>query len=371
MEHGPVRWGIIGPGLIARAFADGLARTSTGTLVALGARSPDRPQYAAEFPGIPVMSIAALLGSPDVEAVYIATPHPDHAIWAIRAAAAGKHVLCEKPMGISAFEAEVMFAAARAADVFMGEAFMYRFHPQTMALRDLIAEGVIGEVRLVRSSFGYDASRDVGHDHRTYANALAGGGILDVGCYPVSMARLVAGVAQGTAFADPVSVKGAATLGPTGVDEWASAVLHFAGGLIAEVSCSVSLLQDNVLRIYGSAGRIEVADFWFASGRQGGVGRIEIIAPDGVKRVVEVAEPRWLYSFEAEAASRAIRAGRRQFDPPGLGWDDTLGNMAVLDAWRREAGLAYVIETEERRARLLDEVGMVGRTAASLDNRSG
>eukprot|EP00873_Tetraselmis_striata_P030213 jgi/Tetstr1/450477/TSEL_037513.t1 len=348
-----VRWGILGPGSIARAFAAGLAHAQSGELVALGARNPDKPGYAEHFPGARVLNgYDALLADPDLDAVYIATPHPQHAQWAIKAAEAGKHVLCEKPMGLTAFEADAMFHAARKAKTFMGEAFMYRVHPMTQKLIDLIAAGEIGEVRAIKSSFGFAMPR-FDPEHRLYANKLAGGGILDVGCYPVSMARLIAGAANGKPFLEPETVSGVAHLGQSGVDEWAAAVLKFPGGILAEVSCSVSLAQDNVLRILGTEGRIEVRDFWFATGHKGGTAIVDIIRPDGKHEPVEVAEAGWLYSFEAEAASLAILAGKTQFDAPGMSWDDTLGNLRALDKWRQTAGLEFEIEKPALRTRTL------------------
>ncbi|WP_307282154.1 aldo/keto reductase [Labrys wisconsinensis] len=344
-----LRWGIIGPGGIAKAFAGGLAHSRTGRLVAIATRDPGKAGLAADFPGARILAgYEALLADPEVEAVYVATPHPFHAPWAIRAAEAGKHVLVEKPLGLTAFEADAMFHAARKAGTFMAEAFMYRSHPQTARLVELVRAGAVGEVRLIRSSFGF-AMPSFAPEHRLYANDLAGGGILDVGGYPVSMARLIAGAATGRPFLDPVAVAGAARLGRSGVDEWASAVLTFPGGIIADVSCSISLAQDNVLRIFGTEGRIEVRDFWFAGGKQGGVGRIDIVGRDGGARTVEVDEPGWLYAFEADAAAEAIRAGAQELAAPGMSWADTLGNLRVLDRWRAAAGLEYDIEKASRR----------------------
>ena len=144
-EKSAVGWGIIGPGTIAQAFAANLPRSKTGKLVAIATRNPTKPGLAAAFPGARILSgYDALLADPDVEAIYIATPHPAHAEWAIKAAEAGKHVLCEKPVAVSRAEADAMFHAARKADTFLGEAFMYRHHPQTARLVDLIKSGTIG-----------------------------------------------------------------------------------------------------------------------------------------------------------------------------------------------------------------------------------
>ncbi len=180
-----------------------------GSLVAIGARNPGKPGLAESFPGARILDgYDALLRDPDVDAIYIATPHPSHAEWAIKAAEAGKHVLCEKPMGLTAFEADAMIHAARKAGTFLGEAFMYRLHPQTLKLVELVKSGAIGEVRMIKSSFGF-AMPGFMPEHRLYANDLAGGGILDVGGYPVSMARLIAGAAAGKPFVEPDKVVGA------------------------------------------------------------------------------------------------------------------------------------------------------------------
>lgn len=343
-----VRWGILGPGNIAKAFAGGVAHSRTGTLVALGARNPRKAGLTEAFPGARILDgYEALVGDPDVDAIYISTPHPSHAEWAIKAAEAGKHVLCEKPLGLTAFEADAMIHAARKAGTFLGEAFMYRLHPQTARLVELIRAGAIGDIKMIKSSFGF-AMPGFMPEHRLYAKDLAGGGILDVGGYPVSMARLIAGAAVGKPFAETDEVVGAAHLGQSGVDEWASALLHFPGGIVAEVSCSISLAQDNVLRILGSKGRIEVADFWYGGGQQGGTGEIRIIRP-GDTEVVEVTEDGWLYAFEVDAAGEAILGGMQEFAWPGMGWADSLGNLRVLDKWRAAIGLEYDIEKPAKR----------------------
>ena len=344
----PIRWGIIGPGTIARTFADGIAHSTTGKLEAIATRNPDKPGLAEAFAGARIVKgYEALLVDPLIDAVYIATPHTGHAEWAIKAIRAGKHVLVEKPIALSAYDADAIFHEAKKAGVFAGEAYMYRLHPQTAKLVELIRNRAVGDIRIIRSSFGFNMGT-FRPDHRLFANEMAGGGILDVGGYPVSMARLVAGAADGKAFAEPDKVSGAAYLGQSGVDEWASAVLKFPNGIVAEVSCSIMASQDNVLRIIGSEGRIEVKDFWCASGHKGGVGRIDIIKGTETE-TIEVPEDRWLYSFEVDAAGKAIRESRQEFEAPGMTWADTLGNLRVMDQWRAAVGLEYGVEKASMR----------------------
>src|SRR5581483_4245678 len=215
-------WGIIGTGRIAGIFAQGLAESKTGTLLAVGSRSQAAADTFGETWQAPRRygSYEQLLADKDVEAVYIATPHPWHAEWAIKAAEAGKHILCEKPLALNFPEAMAIVEAARRNDVFLMEAFMYRCHPQTAKLIELIRSGAIGQVRVIQASFSFHSH--FSPESRLLNNALGGGGILDVGCYCASMVRLIAGVATGKDFADPIKVTGGGHVGEISrVDEYA------------------------------------------------------------------------------------------------------------------------------------------------------
>jgi predicted dehydrogenase/aryl-alcohol dehydrogenase-like predicted oxidoreductase len=364
-----VRWGILGPGAIAQDFWRGVSGSKNAEVVAIGTRNPLKTGLAEKFPGARIHSgYQALLDDQEVEAVYIATPHPGHAEWAIKAAEAGKHVLVEKPIALTAFEADAVFHAHRKAGTFAGEAFMYRLHPQTTKLGELLASGIIGEVRMIQSSFGFQMPQFM-PEHRLFANDLAGGGILDVGGYPVSMSRFIAGVVAGKPFLDPIKVAGTAHLGQAGTDEWSAAVLMFENGILAQVSCAVFVQLDNVLRIHGATGRLEVPDFWFAGGtRDQGLGKIDVIRSKGKPETISVNEGAHVYSFEAEAASEAIRAGRQEFSPPGMTWADSLGNARVLDQWRAGAGLEYEIEKPSRRTHTLADRKLAAGT--TIEKRS-
>ncbi|MEM1398669.1 MAG: aldo/keto reductase [Pseudomonadota bacterium] len=350
---GKFRWGIIGPGGIARSFAGGVENSKFGRLEAIASRTPGKPNLPKAFPGVRIVDgYQGLIDDPDIDIIYISTPHPSHAQWAIKCAEAGKHVLCEKPIGLTSFEADAIFNAARKAGTFMGEAYMYRLHPQTAKILEVLASGLIGDVRLIKAAFGfYMGGNSPGH--RLFANDLAGGGILDVGGYPVSISRLIAGALKAKPFDDPITVSGTAHLGETGVDEWAAATLTFDGGLIAEVSCAVDLELDNCVRVFGTKGRLEVDEFWLGSGEKGGTGKINITLTDGTGQTIDCEEFGWLYSFEADAVAEAVRAGRQEFSPPGMTWDDTLGNLRVMDKWRADCGLVYDIETSTRRTTTL------------------
>ena len=361
-----LRWGILGTGRIAGEFAAALAKAKHGRLVGVASRSPIA-ERAEAFEGAELYhGYETLLRAPDIDAVYIATPHPQHAEWAIRAAEAGKHVLCEKPIGMNAAEAEVIIDAARRNDVFLMEAFMYRAHPQTQAVVDLVRAGAIGEIRLIQAAFGYFKPFD--GEARHFAQALGGGGILDVGCYPVSYARLIAGAASGRPFADPVKVQGAGHLGESGVDEWAVATLEFTGGLIAQVSTGVALAQENVVRIFGTAGRIEIPSPWFCSGKQGGRSVVRIVDLTGkaTETVIETSE--WLYGVEVDTVARYVED--RQAASPAMSWADTMGNMRVLDAWRSAIGLVYDVEKPGGRLSPLSGRSLTRDTASMMPMES-
>ena len=341
----PLRWGILSTGRIAGIFARGLADSQYGELRAVGSRSLESAEaFVKEHGGSEVRahgSYEALLADPEVEAVYIATPHPQHAEWAVRAAEAGKHILCEKPLGLNHAEAMVVIQAARENKVVLMEAFMYRCHPQTAKLVELIREGAIGRVGLIQATFGFGS--EFNPDSRVWANAAGGGGILDVGCYPVSMARLLAGAVSDKTFLDPEEVSGAAELHPeTGVDAWATASLKFNNGVVASLSTSVGLQLENVVRIYGDAGWIFVPAPWQPPAE----GSKILVHRSGQKETEEIEiKGGSLYGLEADVFAKAVREGLR--DVPQISTADTLGNMATLDRWRTAVGLTYEAEKPE------------------------
>ncbi len=344
MHQDRIRWGIISTGAIAKTFARGLKSSQTGVLRAVASRAfPTAQAFATEWGAARAYeNYDALLTDPDIDAIYIATPHPMHAEWTIRACEAKKHVLVEKPMALNCADASAMIEAAIANDVMLMEAFMYRCHPQTAKLVELIKSKAIGDVRLIQASFGFHAGFST--EGRAFNNALAGGGILDVGCYPVSMSRLVAGAALGKSFADPVEVKATGHLGTTGVDEWAIASLKFPGDILAQVSTSVSLNQENVVRIFGSEGNIFLPNPWQMNRTTPEPARIIVHLKNTEPREIKIEASVTSFAYEADVFGNALLAGKRQAPAPAMTWDDSLGNLRTLDAWRNEIGLVYNAE---------------------------
>ncbi|MEL7088441.1 MAG: aldo/keto reductase, partial [Planctomycetota bacterium] len=347
-----VRWGILGAGAIAQAFVRGVDALDGVQVAAVGSRSLDKAQAFAQDAGIPDAAAhgtyEALLADANVDAVYIATPHPMHAYWAIRAAEAGKHILCEKPAALNHAETMAMIEAARSHGVFFMEAFKDRCHPQTEKLLELLRDKAIGDIRTVHVEFGFNADDWDGYspESRLFSPELGGGGILDVGCYAVEMARLIAGAASGKPFLDPVEVKGAGHVGETGVDEWAAAVLKFDNGVVAQVGTGVRAGLKNACHLVGSTGSITLPDPWLNSREDAEAGLIILENADG-KQEIKIASEHNGFGYETAVASRAILAGKTQADAPAMTWDDSLGQMKTLDAWRDQIGLSYPRETPE------------------------
>lgn len=339
-----LRWGIIGPGKIATSFARALHHSKTGKLVAVAGRSQERTEAFAKAFSVPHVHTPpeTILANPEVQAIYIATPHPQHAEWTIRCAEAGKHVLCEKPLAMNYGEAMEVIETARKHGIFLMEAFMYRCHPQTAKLLELVRQKVIGEVRLIRASFAFNANFNP--KGRLFANELGGGGILDVGCYCTSMARLIAGTAIGKDFAEPIKVRGVGVLGETGVDEYTTAVAQFPRGIVAQLATGVSLQLENNLVIFGTEGKITVDSPWTPS-REGGSSNIIITPTKGEPQTIAIETQDWLYAFEIDAVANNIE--KKEAPPPCMTWQDSLGNMRMLDMWRFTIGQIYDAERPE------------------------
>lgn len=314
-----LRWGILGTGMIAKKFAGDLPKSNSGTLAAVGSRSIESAAaFTGEFGGRPHGSYDALVADPEIDAVYISLPNGLHKEWSIEVMEAGKHALCEKPIGLNASEAEEMFAAAERTGKTLIEAFMYRAHPQTRALAKAIRdEKAIGDLRLIRANFTFE--REASRADARYHPGQGGGSIMDVGCYCVSFARLLAGN-------EPTKVECFAHMHPFGVDDYAAGVLRFGEDLLMTFTSGMTVGSDSRSFVAGTEGRLEVDSFWFCR---------EPYLINGEKRHVE--EPRPLYAVEADAFAAAV-AGE---EAPFMSKEDSINNMHVLDALRRKAGVPH------------------------------
>jgi predicted dehydrogenase len=247
---GPVRWGILGTGRIAAEFVRGLRSVPNAQLAAIGSRSTDKAaQFAAAFKAARSHgSYEALVRDPEVDVVYVATPHSRHKDDCLLALAAGKAVLCEKPFAVTAAEAEQVIQAARQHGKFCMEAMWMRFMPAIRRANELVRDGAIGKVRMLTADFGVPARYDPAH--RFFNPALGGGALLDRGVYPLALASEL--------FGSPTSLQSAACLAPTGVDEHVAVLLKYGEGQIASISATLTGYAANEAVIIGTQGRITI-----------------------------------------------------------------------------------------------------------------
>jgi len=312
-----IRWGILSTARIGGRLVEGASKTDAAEIVAVASRDGATAQAFADAYGIPRAhgSYEALLADPDVEAVYIPLPNSMHVGWSVRALQGGKHVLCEKPLDRRPDEVARAFDVAEEQGLVLSEAFMWRHSPQTRRLRGLLDEGAVGAVRLVRACFSFALAGDV--DVRLDP-ALDGGGLMDVGCYCVSGARLVAG--------EPVSVSAQAVTSPRGVDMRLSGLLRFDGDVLGVVDCGLDMYNRSELEIVGSEGRLLLADPWHAITPQ-------IVVERGLERTIVEVEAADSYALELDDMAAAI-VGERA---PLLGRADALGQARTIDALYRSA----------------------------------
>jgi predicted dehydrogenase len=328
-----LNWGVIGTGAIASDFTEALRRSERCKVVNVVGSSPPKARAFADRFQVPASAatLADFLADRTVEAVYIATPHPCHEEQALASIDAGKHVLCEKPLTTDAASTERVIEAARRRGVFLMEAFMYRCHPLMHDLLPRLRKGVIGTLRHLRADFGFRVPRDP--KGRLFDLKLGGGGILDVGGYPVSFSRLVAGLVEGAPFAEPVKVQAVGVIGPTGADELATALLTFASGFTATITSGVFHDAGTTAVIFGEDGKIVIPNPWVPGSQRHGLETAFTIWRDGDKpETVTVRANKATYAIEAELVADTLPATEAL--SPAMSWADTVGNMRVLDAWR-------------------------------------
>jgi predicted dehydrogenase len=328
-----LKWGVIGTGGIASDFAEALGSSERGRVVNVVGTSAEKAQVFAQKWNVPASaaSLDQLLADKNVEAVYVASPHPSHEAQAIACIEAGKHVLCEKPMTIDAAGTERVIEAARRRGVFLMEAFMYRAHPLIRELLSRLREGIIGDIRHIRADFGFRVPRNP--TGRLFDVKLGGGGILDVGGYPMSFARLIAGLVEGKPFSEPTRLDAMGFIGPTGADEVATALVAFSSGLTAELNCAVHHDIGTTTVVFGEAGKIVIPNPWIPGGKRQGRDSSFTVHHDGRDpETVPVRTEKATYALEAELVAETLP--KLEPLPPAMTWADSLGNMRALDRWR-------------------------------------
>jgi predicted dehydrogenase len=313
-----VSWGLLSTARINDKFLAGCAQSDQLTVTAVASRDGDRARAYADQHGIERAhgSYEQLLADPEIDAVYISLPNSGHLEWSSRALRAGKHVLCEKPLGRDPAAVAAAFDLATAQDRLLAEGFMYRHNPQTARVTELVAAGAIGPLRLIRAAFGFRLTGD--GDVRLSA-ALGGGALMDVGCYCVSAARLLAG--------EPVEVTAQQLTGGDGVDVQLAGTLRFSGGELGLFDCGFASAARDELELVGQDGSLFLDDPWHCR-----TPVIELRTGSGVERIeLAVSDS---YRLEAENFSAAIRGDTE----PLLGRADAVGQAATIEALYAAAG---------------------------------
>ena len=312
-----VKWGILSTADINRKVIPPAQASDKVDLVAVASRDRARADAFAREWGIPRAhgTYEALLADPEIEAVYIPLPNTLHAEWSIKALEAGKHVLCEKPFSLHPEDVGAAFDVAEREGLLLSEAFMYRHHPQAKKLVELVRDGAIGELRVIRTVFSYSLYDETNIRLRT---EVEGGALMDVGCYCISGARLLAG--------EPESVHGEAWLGPTGTDWTFAGLMRFPGDVLATFDCGTATTPRDELEAIGSEGSIFLDDPWHCVNpvielrREGAVERIEIARENP-------------YRLELENVSDAIRGEAELL----LGRDDAMGQARAIEELHDDA----------------------------------
>jgi D-xylose 1-dehydrogenase (NADP+, D-xylono-1,5-lactone-forming) len=311
-----VKWGLLSTALINEAILRGAAETEAADVIAVASRDEARARSYADEHEIERSygSYEGLLADPDVEAVYISLPNSLHVEWTLNALEAGKHVLVEKPFSKHPDQVEEAFDSADAAGLVLSEGFMWRHHPQTRRLVELIDAGVAGRVRVVRTTFSFDLATERGTGDTRFDPALDGGALMDVGCYCISGLRLVAG--------EPERARGEQVIGPSGVDVVFTGALAFADGVLGHFDCGFVVPRRAALEVVGEEATILVPDPFTPRTTV-----IEVLRPDAEPEQIPI-EPANSYRLELENVSAAIRGE----GPLLLGREDAVGQARTIAA---------------------------------------
>jgi xylose dehydrogenase (NAD/NADP) len=315
MSNGKIRWGILGCAKIAeRAVIPGIQGSETGVVAGIASRTEEKAKEMAAKLSIPKVysSYEALLADPDIDAVYIPLPNHLHMEWTVKAAEAGKHVLCEKPAALTAEEAQTMVDACDSAGVVLAEAFMYRHHPRYERIREIIASGEIGTIRGIHGTFTFNGAGNAGNVR--FRKEWGGGSIYDVGVYPISAARLILG-------AEPEAVTCRAFFSPEhgDVDMMASGLVEFPNDVSLTFDCGMWADFRNTLEILGTDGRIEVPTAF--------LGNPNFTVHSKGNRTEHEMPDLNAYTLQADSFAASIQGKPQRFMPT-----DAVLNMKVVDA---------------------------------------
>ena len=345
MKMPKIRWGVIGTGAIANAFAHSIKHCNYSELISVYSRNKETLKvFSTKFNINGIDAVEKILSSNDVDAIYIATPHSSHFKYAIEAIKNKKHVLCEKPIAMNHIESMVLFGLAKDFEVFLMEAYMYRTHPQTFnILQNIECLRGSNEKVEINSSFGFNA--EIPKEHRLRNPMLGGGAIMDVGCYPLSMSKLLAGRLLKKPYADPKSIEACGNLDETGVDSNSKARILFSDNIEANISCAINEKYENNLEIISGNYKLSVSQPWHCGQFQDGYSSIKVYSKNKLVDEISYKDEVGLFTREIDHASECILNNKLESDL--ISHSDSQSIMLWLDKWRKELGIKCPHESKE------------------------
>jgi len=325
MENRKIKWGILGTGRIAAVLATALQVVDNSELYAVGSRTKAKAEEFAMQYNVPNSfgSYEELVSNPDVDVIYIATPHNLHLENVLLAMNHGKHVLCEKPLGVNRREVEILIAKAKEKNVFLMEALWSRFLPRIIKTKELVDSGWIGDIKLLTAAFCFKSPH--GPQHRHFNIDLCGGSILDIGIYNIFLSLLL--------FGKPEQISAIAGLSEQGGDNSASYTFKYQKDMLAVMHSSFLVDSPIVAEIHGSNGKLILETRWF------NLGNIKLIYPDGAEEIINFDVKSNGYEYEAQEVVNCILAGKTQSDL--WSWDNSLLLVETMDSIRKACGIIY------------------------------
>ena len=364
-----INWGIFGTGMIARALAVSIRDSEGSNLKAVASRSIEKAErFAEKYNCLAIEGYETLLNIDALDAIYVATPHDSHFDLALASVEAKKSVLCEKPMTINSTEAMVLIDAARSHRVLLMEAFMYRTHPQTDKIRELVETEFNEKPLTVEASFGFSA--EVPKEHRLVNPELGGGSIMDIGCYPMSMSRMVVGAQLGKPFANPINIEAKGELSSRNIDLNAEAELEFVNGSKALISSAINKTMENSVLIFDEEKSLFISEPW-QCGEQNNRQSNIIFKKEGKEDlVIEFKETKGVFTHEIDHFVDLLN--KKETQSKKISHADSHGNMIWLDAWRKSIGVYYSADNpENRKSSLLGESALKDRKPISSASLNG
>ena len=339
-----IRWGILGTGAIAKAFAEAIQETE-GDLIAVASNTKQRAEeFVKDYQCEPVEGYHNLISNPAINAVYVATPHTSHFELSAECLRNKKAVLCEKPMTMNATETMALIDLSRKHNTLLMEAFMYKIHPQTQKIISLVKDRLQGPLQ-IKANFCF--SVDVPETHRLVNKDLGGGSILDIGCYPTSISRYVVGAINNKGFMNPISFKAEGELNSQGIDLNASAKLKFEDGSVAEIKSATNKQTETDVVISDNQLSLIVNQPWHCGEFTDRKSDIRILNKDGTEEKYEIETEKGLYAIQIDHFSELFN--NRSIESLLIPHNDSHGNMISLDSWRKELKVFYKEDRGETR----------------------